>query len=87
MAASLALVSRLTAAHRNLVAAGPDDKQHREEVFHQLYAQVDADRVATLQVEVLDAENRRGLARAEADPPPLLPLRVPALLCKQRGTG
>ena len=66
VAASLALVSRLTAAHRNLVAAGPDDKQHREEVFHQLYAEVDADRVATLQVEVLDAENRRGLARAAA---------------------
>ena len=67
VAAALALVSRLTAAHRNLDAAGPDDKQHREEVFHQLCAEVDADRVATLQLEVLYAENRRGLARAEAE--------------------
>ena len=68
VAGSLALVSRLTAAHRNLAAAGPDDKQHREEVFQQLSAQVDADRVATLQLEVLYAENRRGLARlAEAE--------------------
>ena len=66
VAASLALVARLTAAYRNFAAAGPDDKQHREEVWRQLYAQVDADRVATLQVEVLVAEERRGLARAAA---------------------
>ena len=67
VAASLALVSRLTAAHREYAVAGRDDKPHRLEVFQQLFARVNADRVATLQVEVLGAEERRGLARAEAE--------------------
>ena len=67
VAESLALVARLTAAYRNFAAAGPDDKPHREEVWRQLFAQVDADRVASAQVEVLGAEERRGLARAAAE--------------------
>ena len=53
VAAALGLVGKMSAAFRELVAAGPDDKPHREEVFQKLSDQVAADDLASQQYAAL----------------------------------
>ena len=67
VAAALGLVGKLYAAHRENLAAGPDDKQYRLEAFNKLLDQAKADALASQQIAANDAASELQKAKVEAE--------------------